>query len=81
MEAGVSTRLDRRLSQNFHYAACRRLGQLGEAAIRIVSPDTSLRYLEANGGRARRLGDVKIPALETEVEWGERLRGGGPTPR
>ncbi len=66
-------RLDRALSENFHYATCRRLGQLAPAEVCPVSEGASLRFLEVKGREGQRLGDVKIPALETGLEWREIL--------
>jgi hypothetical protein len=69
----VSRKLDEALSENFHYAQCRRLGQLAPAELSLVPPGAALRYLERKGRNGRRLGDVKIPALETETGWGDVL--------
>ncbi|MGW8267755.1 MAG: hypothetical protein ACWGSQ_15425, partial [Longimicrobiales bacterium] len=68
-------KLDQALSENFHYAHCRRLGQLAPAELRLVPRGAPLRYLERKGAEGRRMGDVKIPALETEPGWGEVLEG------
>jgi hypothetical protein len=65
--------LDRALSENFHYGTCRRLGQLAPAEVCPVSEVASLRFLEVKGREGHRLGDVKIPALETGLEWREIL--------
>ena len=73
----LSRKLDLVLSENFHYAHCRRLGQLATAELRVVPPSAPLRYLERKGMEGGRLGDVKIPALETESGWGDVLRGSG----
>lgn len=75
---GLARRLDEALSDNFHYANCRRLGQLEPAELRWVPSDAPFRYLEAKRDGGRRLGDVKIPALETEPGWGVLLRGWEP---
>ncbi len=70
LDGGITgTRLDRALSENFHYAACRRLGQLAPPEVCLVPEEASLRFMEVKGNEGQRLGDVKIPALETGVEW------------
>jgi hypothetical protein len=74
----LSRKLDGILSENFHYATCRRLGQLPSVELRLVPPGAPLRYLEVKGWEGRRLGDVKIPALETRSGWGDVLRGSAP---
>lgn len=71
----ISGKLDEALSENFHYAQCRRLGQLARAELQLVPPGAALRYLKRTEAIGRRLGDVKIPALERETGWGTVLRG------
>ena len=62
--------LDSALSESFHYRNCRRLGQLQSVEVRLVPDTAAARYLEDRGRKGRRLGDVKIPALETGLGWG-----------
>jgi len=69
----LARELDRALSESFHYANCRRLGQLDAPEVRLVPDTAAARYLVEKGEDAQRLGDVKIPALETEKGWGEVL--------
>jgi len=76
----LSMKLDDALSENFHYANCRRLGQLAPAELRLVPRRAPLRYLEARGKRGQRLGELKIPSLETEMGWGKVLEGADPVP-
>jgi hypothetical protein len=69
----IAGKLEGALAENFHYAHCRRLGQLAPAALSPVPPGAAIRYLERKGRSGSRLGDVKIPALETESGWGDVL--------
>jgi hypothetical protein len=61
--------LDTALSENPHYALCRRLGQLG--APRIVRVDASAyrRFTAAERSRGLRLGDIKPVALSQRTDW------------
>jgi len=74
----LASRLDEALSANFHYATCRRLGQLDPPELRRVPRDAPLRYLEARGRGGGSLGDVKIPSLEATSGWADVLRASAP---
>lgn len=71
-EAAVLNRLreelDEALCNSFHYAYCRRLGQLAAADVVPVGPNAAHAYLLASAAEGRRLGDVKLPALEPREE-------------
>jgi hypothetical protein len=71
--ADLGGSLDAAFRENFHYAYCRDLGQLGPARVLLV-PGASRRYLEARCADGARLGDVKPPLLEQTEGWLERLR-------
>jgi hypothetical protein len=69
---GLSEELDRALCESFHYAYCRRLGQLAPPRVAPVT-DGAERYLRACRRQGRRLGDVKPAALHKDTHWGEWL--------
>lgn len=62
----VAARLDAALRASFHYDYARRLGQLGPVRPVVVGPDARQRYLDARVAAGMRLGDVKVPALDTD---------------
>lgn len=60
------------LSQNFHYAYARRLGQLDPLDIYPIHPDADPEtgFLEAQAAtHAQRLGDIKRPVLHRGTHW------------
>ncbi|MCK6523960.1 GH3 auxin-responsive promoter family protein [Myxococcota bacterium] len=65
--------LDAALSENPHYAWCRRLGQLGPAAVAPIGPGGPEAWLEAAQASGQRLGDVKPAALSAARDWRARL--------
>ncbi len=65
--------LEQALSANFHYAVCRRLGQLQPAFVTVVSPGAADAYLRHALSAGRRLGDIKIPALDPDSGWSMRF--------
>jgi hypothetical protein len=69
---GLSEDLDRALCENFHYAYCRRLGQLAPPRVAPVV-DGAGRYLRACQEQGRKLGSVKPAALHKATHWGEWL--------
>jgi hypothetical protein len=67
--------LDRALCENFHYAYCRRLGQLAPPRVAPVT-DGAERYLRACRRQGQKLGNVKPAALHKATHWGEWLEAG-----
>ena len=61
--------LEVELCANFHYAWCRRLGQLAPARVQLAAPGASARYLAACQARGQRLGNIKPTMLETRGGW------------
>jgi hypothetical protein len=66
---GLAGALERELAANPHYAYCRRIGQLGRAAVQPVGRGAYERYAERLRARGQRLGDVKASALSTLSGW------------
>ena len=73
---GLGEELDRALCENFHYAYCRRLGQLAPPRVAPVA-DGAERYLRACQRQGRKMGDVKPAALQQATHWGEWLETAG----
>ena len=63
------TSLEAELCANFHYAWCRRLGQLAPARVQLAAPDAAARYLAACQARGLRLGNIKATVLATSGGW------------
>ena len=60
--------LDQALSQNFHYAYCRKLGQLAEPRIALVVGGADA-YLRACQQRGQKLGNIKPALLDKATGW------------
>lgn len=65
--------LDRKLSCNFHYDYCRRLGQLAEPTVLGTGQGAAAAYVEACQLQGQRLGDIKVPVLAGAANWGDLL--------
>jgi hypothetical protein len=66
------------LMQNFHYAHCRRLGQLGPAGLFQISRKTSSPeavFQQVMVSRGVKLGDVKMVPLDSHTEWAHLFSG------
>jgi hypothetical protein len=75
--AAMQAELERRLCENFNYAYCRKLGQLGEARVVVARPGAAERYLRACQARGQKLGGIKPALLQTTAGWGPELAGEG----
>jgi hypothetical protein len=62
--------LDNALCENFHYAYCRKLGQLAALKIMAVTNGAE-KYLYACQARGQKLGNIKAPALQKTTGWRE----------
>lgn len=67
--AALAAELDIRLSNNPHYAWCRRLGQLAPATVVVVAPDAAKRFLIAEAAAGKRMGDVRPTPLSARTDW------------
>lgn len=65
--------LDAALAENPHYAWCRRLGQLGPAAVARIGPGGPEAWVQEAQDRGQRLGDIKPAALSASKDWRARL--------
>ncbi|HZF08705.1 MAG TPA: GH3 auxin-responsive promoter family protein [Thermoanaerobaculia bacterium] len=70
--SGLSQDLDRALCENFHYAYCRRLGQLAPPRV-VPVVEGQERYLRACQSQGQKLGNVKPAVLQKAPQWGEWL--------
>jgi hypothetical protein len=64
--------LDASLRENIHYDYCRRLGQLEALSLFRIARNGATTFLTSSG---RRLGDVKLSALDPGSGWSSRFEG------
>jgi GH3 auxin-responsive promoter len=67
----LASRLEAQLLENYHYAYCRRLGQLGPARAVLARSRASELYLERCALLGQRRGSVKPTALHAKSGWSE----------
>jgi GH3 auxin-responsive promoter len=73
--ADLAFRLDKKLTQNPHYAYCRRLGQLAAPRIFQITSDAGESYLRRCVAMGQRAGAVKAVALHRLTGWEDFFRG------
>ncbi len=73
--ADLAVRLDKKLTQNPHYAYCRRLGQLAAPRIFQITSDAGECYLRRCVALGQRAGAVKAVALHRLTDWEECFQG------
>jgi hypothetical protein len=71
----LAARLDEKLTQNPHYAYCRRLGQLAAPRIFQITSDAGECYLRRCMAMGQRGGAVKVVALHRLTGWEDCFRG------
>lgn len=76
----ISDRLESGLAENFHYAYCRRLEQLGRARVVRVGSSGAEAFLDECRSRGQRLGDVKPSTLYAKGDLSAAIAGVGQTP-
>jgi hypothetical protein len=67
--------LEQALCQNFHYAYCRKLGQLSAARLSLVTHGAET-YLQACQRRGQKLGNIKPMTLDKNTGWARRFAPG-----
>lgn len=73
LPATLRDTLEQKLHRGYHYALCRRLGQLRPADVcRVRGPAFDV-YSEALVARGMRLGDIKPTALSRYGDWSDRF--------
>lgn len=60
---------DRLLRQNFHFDYARKLGQLKETEVYILTGNPEKEYNEYYVKKGIRLGDIKLKVLSLEENW------------
>ena len=76
--ANFLQQLEAGLSENFHYARCRKLGQLAPARvfqIRRGLKSAEAVYLEEMHSRGMKQGDIKLASLDRQSGWELRFEG------
>jgi len=76
--ANLRELLENGLAENFHYAHCRKLGQLSQTRlfhIRKNPVSAESVYLAAMGDSKVKLGDVKMSQLDAQLGWERRFEG------
>jgi GH3 auxin-responsive promoter len=63
ISSSLATELDRRLCKNFHYAYCRKLGQLKGVQVFCTEPGAAGKYFDHCKSRGMKLGDIKACVL------------------
>ena len=61
--------LENKLRENFHYDYCRKLGQLKEIKLFILTGNPEKEYIEACQNKNQKLGNIKMTALSKESGW------------
>jgi hypothetical protein len=75
-QTDLADQLDKKLTQNPHYAYCRRLGQLAAPRIFQITSDAGESYLRRCVSTGQRAGAVKAVALHRLTGWEDFFRGG-----
>ena len=70
--------MEKRLRDNFHYAYCRDIGQLGALQLFLIdrsinSPE--LIFSQEMHRRGLKLGDIKPSVIDRETGWEQRFHG------
>jgi len=66
---GISSQLDRKLRQNFHYDYCRKLGQLTALDLFLIDHGAMEAYLKVCEIKGQRLGNIKPKTLQKTTGW------------
>jgi hypothetical protein len=74
-QTDLAAQLDKKLTQNPHYAYCRRLGQLAAPRIFQITSDAGESYLRRCVATGQRAGAVKAVALHRMMGWEEVFHG------
>ena len=67
--------LENKLRENFHYDYCRKLGQLKEIKLFILTGNPERKYIEACQNKNQKLGNIKMTALSKESGWENIFNG------
>ncbi len=70
--------LEERLCENFHYAHCRNIGQLGALQLFLIDRSSDLpeeTFVREMQRRGLKLGDIKSAVLDKEIGWEQCFHG------
>ena len=70
--------LEKGLADNFHYAHCRRLGQLSESRVFQITRDglsSETVFQQEMLSRGIKLGNIKTRSLDYKSDWEQRFSG------
>jgi hypothetical protein len=67
--------LEEGLCDNFHYAYCRKLGQLSSFRLFLIDSSASKAYMNGCISLGQKLGNIKPQLLRKEVGWSSRFIG------
>lgn len=67
--------VDKGLRESFHYDYCRKLGQLKELKVFVLTGDPEKEYIEGCLNAGQKLGDIKPTYLSTREDWGRFFKG------
>ena len=70
--------LDKRLCENFHYAHCRNMGQLGALQLFLIDRSSGAPeeiFVREMQRRGQKLGDIKPAILDKEMGWEQLFQG------
>ena len=73
LPAALRDTLEQKLQRGYHYALCRRLGQLRPAGVCRVRGPAFDAYTQALTARGMRLGDIKPTPLSRYGDWSDRF--------
>ena len=68
-------KIDEMFRRNFHYDYCRKLGQLKEIEVFILTGEPEKEYTEYCLKKGQRLGDIKLKILSLENGWDKVYTG------
>ena len=73
----IAAEIDKTMLDNYHYAYCRRLGQLYYCRLFVITPDSDAfhTYLVVCTNLGQRLGDIKPTALHAYQGWSGKFTG------
>lgn len=67
--------VDNALRESFHYDYCRKLGQLKELRIFVLTGDPKKEYMDGCMASGQKLGDIKPAWLSARNDWGRYFTG------
>jgi hypothetical protein len=74
LNCDMATNLDKELKKNYHYAYCRKIGQLKELRIFQIDSQASKNYM-CKKAKSIKMGNVKQTFLSRELDWQNKFKG------